>query len=238
MLKKAWLYFLFFFAINALEGNEIYSLKKSYEVDVFIDGTDQTSIKEGMQKGLSKLLISLSGNSDILENRAIKKMMISPGNYISQYKLESEDQNIIGTFLFQGDSLRSYLSDNELPLWLSDEPLILIYFPCSQIQEDIIQLGEKEKCLEIEEELLTLSSSRNSKITRPLMDLRDIRDLNILNSISSERFMAKISKRYVTENWLTCLVKDKFGLLMDIPACISSENLEFSSLNDLSLIHI
>ena len=49
MLKKAWLYFLFFFAINALEGNEIYSLKKSYELDVFIDGTDQTSIKEGMQ---------------------------------------------------------------------------------------------------------------------------------------------------------------------------------------------
>ena len=112
MLKKAWLYFLFFFAINALEGNEIYSLKKSYEVDVFIDGTDQTSIKEGMQKGLSKLLISLSGNSDILENRAIQTMLISPENYISQYKLESEDQNIIGTFLFQGDSLRSYLSDN------------------------------------------------------------------------------------------------------------------------------
>jgi hypothetical protein len=159
-------------------------------------------------------------------------MLISPENYISQYKLESEDQNIIGTFLFQGDSLRSYLSDNELPLWLSDEPLILIYFPCSQIQEEIIQLGEKEKCLEIEKELLTLSSSRNSKITRPLMDLRDIRDLNILNSISSERFMTKISKRYVTENWLTCLVKDKFGLLMDIPACISSKNLEFSSLND------
>ena len=232
MLKKAWLYFLFFFAINALEGNEIYSLKKSYEVDVFIDGTDQTSIKEGMQKGLSKLLISLSGNSDILENRAIQTMLISPENYISQYKLESEDQKIIGTFLFQGDSVRSYLSDNELPLWLSDKPLILIYFPCSQIQEEIIQLGEKEKCLEIEKELLTLSSSRNSKITRPLMDLRDIRDLNILNSISSERFMTKISKRYVTENWLTCLVKDKFGLLMDIPACISSKNLEFSSLND------
>ena len=121
MLRKIWPFLLILFAFNAIEGNEIYSLKKTYEIKASIEGTDQSSIKEGMKKSLSSLLINLSGTSTVLQDQAIKRMMLSPETYISQYKLESEDKRIIGTFLFQGDSLRSYLSENNLPLWLAQE---------------------------------------------------------------------------------------------------------------------
>ena len=103
MLRKIWPFLLILFAFNAIEGNEIYSLKKTYEIKASIEGTDQSSIKEGMKKSLSSLLINLSGTSTVLQDQAIKRMMLSPETYISQYKLESEDKRIIGTFLFQGD---------------------------------------------------------------------------------------------------------------------------------------
>ena len=49
--------------------------------------------------------------------------------------------------------------------------------------------------------------------------------------------MTKMSRRYGADNWLICLTKDKFGLLMDTPSCFSSENKKPSSLemtfNDL-----
>ena len=149
MLRKIWPFLLILFAFNAIEGNEIYSLKKTYEIKASIEGTDQSSIKEGMKKSLSSLLINLSGTSTVLQDQAIKRMMLSPETYISQYKLESEDKRIIGTFLFQGDSLRSYLSENNLPLWLAQEPLILAYSPCSDIQEESIMIEEKERCNKI-----------------------------------------------------------------------------------------
>lgn len=231
MLRKIWPFLLILFAFNAIEGNEIYSLKKTYEIKASIEGTDQSSIKEGMKKSLSSLLINLSGTSTVLQDQAIKRMMLSPETYISQYKLESEDKRIIGTFLFQGDSLRSYLSENNLPLWLAQEPLILAYSPCSDIQEESIVIEEKERCNKIREELFRLSQLRNSKIARPLMDLKDIRDLNILNSISSEKFMTKMSRRYSTDHWLFCLTRDKFGLLLDAPSCFSSGYLEPTSLD-------
>ena len=52
MLKKIWPYYLIFFAFNAIEGSEIYSLKSTYEIEVLLDGTDQYSIKDGMKKSL------------------------------------------------------------------------------------------------------------------------------------------------------------------------------------------
>ena len=73
MLKTIFLsLFLLCFA-QLTFSEEIFSLKKSYEIAVIIEGTDQTSIQKGMQNGLSSLLINLSGNSKILTNNKFKK---------------------------------------------------------------------------------------------------------------------------------------------------------------------
>ena len=230
MLKKIWPYYLILFAFNAIEGSEIYSLKSTYEMEVLLDGTDQSSIKEGMKRSLSSLLINLSGTSLVLDDKAIQGIINSPEIYITQYKLDAVDEKIVASFVFQGDSLRSYLSENELPLWFAEEPLVLSYFPCRQAEYESNQDDELTYCIEMEKELLNLSTSRNSRITRPLMDLKDIRDLEFLSSISAEKFMTKMSRRYGADNWLICLTKDKFGLLMDTPSCFSSENKKPSSL--------
>ena len=219
-----------------VSSQEIFSLKKSYDSQVFIEGTDQVSIKQGMQLALSSLLVNLSGNSKIVNEKSIRVMMDAPEKYITQYKLGTEDKKIYASFIFEGDLIRSYLSENELPLWLSNDNLILSYLPCKEESDTIKSEEENEKCNKLEETLNDLSSRRNSIIANPLMDLKDINYFESLGSISTERFMKRISRRYEVGSWLLCLTKDEFGLLLDNPKCFSSLGQQSSpseALNDL-----
>ena len=87
MFKNFFLCVVLFCGINYLNAAEIYSLKKNYEKVVTIEGTDQNSIKKGMQSGLSALLVNLTGNSKISNQSSITKMIDSPETYVTQYKL-------------------------------------------------------------------------------------------------------------------------------------------------------
>ena len=91
MFKNFFLCVVLFCVINYLNSAEIYSLKKNYEKVVTIEGTDQNSIKRGMQSGLSTLLVNLTGNSKISNQSSITKMIDSPETYVTQYKLGSKD---------------------------------------------------------------------------------------------------------------------------------------------------
>ena len=220
-------------SLGFLSSAEIYSLKKNYEKIVSIEGTDQNSIREGMQSGLSSLLVNLTGNSKILEKTSITKMVDTPETFISQYKLASDEGGIVASFIFEGDSIRSYLSQNELPIWLSDNPLILTFLPCVEIYKSIENLDELDRCNTLKNNLENLSTNRNAKMTRPLMDLTDINYYESLGSIYPQLFMDKISRRYDIDSWLLCFTKDEFGLLLEEPKCLSSAEQDASSASDI-----
>ena len=220
-------------SLGFLSSAEIYSLKKNYEKIVSIEGTDQNSIREGMQSGLSSLLVNLTGNSKILEKTSITKMIETPETFISQYKLASDEEGIVASFIFEGDSIRSYLSQNALPIWLSDNPLILTFLPCIEIDKSIENLDELDRCNTLKNNLENLSISRNAKMTRPLMDLTDINYYESLGSIYPKLFMDKISRRYDIDSWLLCFTKDEFGLLLEEPKCLSSAEQDASSASDI-----
>lgn len=220
-------------SLGFLSSAEIYSLKKNYEKIVSIEGTDQNSIREGMQSGLSSLLVNLTGNSKILEKTSITKMIETPETFISQYKLASDEEGIVASFIFEGDSIRSYLSQNALPIWLSDNPLILTFLPCIEIDKSIENLDELDRCNTLKNNLENLSISRNAKMTRPLMDLTDINYYESLGSIYPQLFMDKISRRYDIDSWLLCFTKDEFGLLLEEPKCLSSAEQDASSASDI-----
>ena len=236
MLRKFIFFLVFLHLTSFANSQEIYSLKQTYQSQVFIEGTDQVSIKQGMQLALSSLLVTISGNSQIIKEKSITRMLDTPEKYINQYKLGTEEEKIFASFIFEGDLIRSYLSENELPLWLSNANLILAYLPCKEESDGIKSKEEYAKCNQLEKKLTHLSSKRNSKITNPLMDLIDINYFESLGSISPEKFIKRISRRYNLDAWLLCFIKDEFGLLLDSPRCFTSLGRQSSpsvALNDL-----
>ena len=207
-----------------LNSEEIFSLKNQYEVEIGIEGTDQNSVKKGMKSALSSLLISLSGNSTILNKLPVKKALSNPETFISQYKLELTEDGLISIFSFEGSSLRLFFSQNSLPLWVSKNPIILTFLPCKEDPSYLYNSEEKIICDSLEKSLEDLSSARNSKVTYPLMDLKDINYFESLNSLSANRFMNKLNRRYLASSWILCFTKDSFGISLDAPICQSSES--------------
>ena len=230
MIRKIVILILAFFSIFMLRSEEIFSLKNQYEIEIGIDGTDQNSVKKGMRSALSSLLISLSGNSTILDELSVKKALSNPETFINQYKLEITEDGLISIFSFEGSSLRLFLSENSLPLWVSKNPIILTFLPCKEDPSYLSDSKERLICDSLEKSLEDLSLARNSKVTYPLMDLKDINFFESLNSISANRFMNKLNRRYLASSWLLCFTRDAFGILLDSPICQSSESKRQKSL--------
>ena len=55
------------------------------------------------------LVKNITGNSVVVRDKSIIAMMKSPQKYVSKYSLSKQEGKLIARFVFDGDSLRSYL---------------------------------------------------------------------------------------------------------------------------------
>jgi len=244
MIKKIFIIYILIFSFSLIESSEVYGLKNTYEVETALNGTDKASIEEGMQDALKNLMVRITGSTTVALDRKLNKLYRNPEQYINQYKLNSSDGVINATFFFEGNKIRHFLSDNQLPLWLSKESIVMTYVPC-QLKSSINLLDtvDRESCNILKENLSSLSEKRVVALAYPILDFRDLNYLDSLSSVSYSAFMNNTIKRYGLENWIVCLIKDDFGIILEEPECLSSlsqksNNLEntFNSLiNNINL---
>jgi len=244
MIKKIFIIYILIFSFSLIESSEVYGLKSTYKVETALNGTDKASIEEGMQDALKNLMVRITGSTTVALDRKLNKLYRNPEQYINQYKLNSSDGVINATFFFEGNKIRHFLSDNQLPLWLSKESIVMTYVPC-QLKSSINLLDtvDRESCNILKENLSSLSKKRVVELAYPILDFRDLNYLDSLSSVSYSAFMNNTIKRYGLENWIVCLIKDDFGIILEEPECLSSlsqksNNLEntFNSLiNNINL---
>ena len=206
-----------------MESSEVYGLKNSYEVEIALNGSDKTSIEEGMRDALKNLMVRITGSTEVASDRRLSKLYRNPEQYINQYKLNSSDGVINAIFFFEGNKIRNFLSDNQLPLWLSKESIVMTYVPC-QLKSSINLLDtvDRESCNILKENLSSLSEKRVVALAYPILDFRDLNYLDSLSSVSYSAFMNNTIKRYGLENWIVCLIKDDFGIMLEEAECFSS----------------
>tara|TARA_B110000014_G_C20058770_1_gene551250 strand:- start:233 stop:1249 length:1017 start_codon:yes stop_codon:yes gene_type:complete len=223
MIKKIFIIYILIFSFSLIESTEVYGLKNSYEVEVALNGSDKTSIEEGMREALKKLMVRITGSTTVALDRKFNKLYRNSEQYITEYKLNSSDGVINATFLFEGNKIRSFLSDNQLPLWLSNASIVMTFIPCQlKSSVNLLDTVERESCNILEENLSSLSEKRVVVLTYPILDFRDLNYLDSLSSVSYPTFMNSTIKRYGLENWIVCLIRDDFGIILEEPECFSS----------------
>ena len=223
MIKKIFIIYILIFSFSLIESSEVYGLKSSYEVETALNGTDKISIEEGMRDALKNLMIRITGSTEVVLDRKFNKLYRNPEQYINQYKLNSSEGIINAIFFFEGNKIRNFLSDNQLPLWLSKESVVMTYIPC-QLKSSVNLLDniERESCNILKQNLSSLSEKRVVELTYPILDFRDLNYLDSLSSVSYSTFMNNAIKRYDLENWIVCLIKDDFGIMLEEAECFSS----------------
>ena len=223
MIKKTILIYFLILSYSLMESEEVYGLKSIYEVKVELDGSDKTSIEEGMREALKTLMVKMTGSTDVILSSKLNKLYRNPEKYISQYKLMVSDEVINANFFFEGNKIRNFLSDNQLPLWLLKESVIMAYIPCElESSIDLFESWGRDKCNDLKQDLSSLSEKRIVELVYPILDFKDLNYLDSLSSISYSAFMNKTIKRYSLENWIVCFIRDDFGVILDKASCISS----------------
>ena len=218
---------------NQIFTEQAYGLKDSYDIRVNLQGSDKISINKGMQEALKTLFVKVSGSSEILEGLNDNNLLKNPQNYISEYRLENnEEGKLQGNFLFSGRLIRQAVIKKSLPLWTGKISTVLVYLPCltetaSSLNENITS---NISCLNSKQEIQNIAATRLSYPVFPSMDLIDLSSLDMLRLLPANVFMSKISKRYDLSDWLACFNKDDFGIVIEKPYCISSINTNANSL--------
>jgi len=232
MIKKIFIIYILIFSFSLIESSEVYGLKNTYEVETALNGTDKASIEEGMQDALKNLMVRITGSTTVALDRKLNKLYRNPEQYINQYKLHSSDGVINATFFFEGNKIRNFLSDNQLPLWLSKESIVMTYVPC-QLKSSINLLDtvDRESCNILKENLSSLSEKRVVALAYPILDFRDLNYLDSLSSVSYSAFMNNTIKRYDLEDWIVCLIKDDFGIMLEEAECFSSLSKKVNNLD-------
>ena len=223
MIKKIFIIYILIFSFSFIGSSEVYGLKNSYEVEIALNGSDKTSIEEGMRDALKNLIVKMTGSTEVASDRRLNKLYRDPEQYINQYKLNSSDGVINAIFFFEGNKIRNFLSDNQLPLWLSKESVVMSYIPCQlKSSVNLLDVVDRESCNILKENLSVLSEKRVVELAYPILDFRDLNYLDSLSSISYSAFMNNTIKRYGLENWIVCLIKDDFGIMLEEAECFSS----------------
>tara|TARA_B100001029_G_scaffold26019_2_gene18480 strand:+ start:7817 stop:8833 length:1017 start_codon:yes stop_codon:yes gene_type:complete len=223
MIKKFFLFWLLICSFSFIEGVEVFDLQNTYTVEIGLTGSDKASIEVGMRKALKNLMIQITGSTSVASDRKLDNLYKNPQQYINQYKLKVIEEVVNANFFFEGNRIRNYLSDNQLPLWLPNELLVLAYLPCDlNSSASFLDNIDRESCNTLNDSLSILSKQRLVKLTSPILDFKDLAYLDALSSISYSAFMDKTIKRYNLENWIVCFNRDDFGVILEKAKCISS----------------
>jgi hypothetical protein len=214
-------------SINVLFSNETYGLKGFYEIEVPILGSDNVSINLGMEIALKELIVNLTGTTSVLDNKETIKLLSSPKKYVTEYRLNADaKQNLIATFLFNGNSLREIIVINQLPLWVGTQEKILVYLPCLHQNNFSASFGKglDQLCIDLVKGIKSAAIKRKVILGFPSMDLVDMNLLDQLIPFSDELFMDRLAKRYNLKNWIFCRDRDLFGMKVETPYCSTSTN--------------
>ena len=116
MIKKFILIYILLLSYSLIESREVYGLKDSYEVNIELNGSDKASIEEGMREALKKLIIRVTGSTEVSSSSKLNKLYRNPQQYINQYKLSSSDEVLSVKFFFEGNRIRNFLSEFSISL--------------------------------------------------------------------------------------------------------------------------
>ena len=223
MKKTCFLIISCFYLIFPISAQEAYVFKEVYEIKTDIKGSDRDSISTGMKDAFKHLIVSVSGNSEILKNEKVIRTLRKPEVFINEYRLNTLDnESVEAIFSFNGKVVRKFFYDNGLPLWVGSTLKILGYFPCRFNISSPEPLLHQERCLKLTTNVKNISALRVLNLVEPSMDLYDLEIVEILEKKSDVAVLNKMARRYGLEHWLSCSIYDSLGVLLEDPNCISS----------------
>ena len=176
----------------ATEVNDLYRAKAD------LLSQSKTDKDNAISAAMEKVLIKIAGNKEFLSDPVIQKELQHHSRYMTRFNFSREDgvNKLVATF--DENKIKKIFMDNNIPLWGSLRPLVLVWIVNNDGSFKTIVAENENSALH--DVVFAAAEEKGLPIVLPLMDLTDAQ--NIQASDLWGRFMSPIknaSERYAPE---------------------------------------
>nr|WP_235011185.1 DUF2066 domain-containing protein [Photobacterium aquimaris] len=167
---------LLFLAVLALPVRAA-TVNDLYQTQVALIGSDQQADQAAREQGLANVLVKISGNTDILNNSAIKAAITNSGRYISQFGYSQVDGQRALDLSFDKNQIKQLLIQSKASIWKDQRPNILVWMVDSDGQQRNILWDQSTNALV--NDTKQAADSRGLPLTFPVGDITDATAVNV-----------------------------------------------------------
>ena len=220
----------------SLGAEEINISEDNYSFKSNLKGFDRQSIHEAMSNSLKGIILRITGDSKVLELDVVKSAVLNPRIYVNEYQLITDDNLGLmqAVFSFNEESIRKFVEENKLPLWIGQNTKVLFYMPClnSILIEPLIEDQKKEFCIKAQESLIKKAEFRSIIMVKPTLDFFETIVMNNSDFETLPLTLDNLALKYGLRNWLACYSEDRFGAPLTPILCQSNFSKDRISFDD------
>ncbi|MEC6884158.1 DUF2066 domain-containing protein [Photobacterium piscicola] len=147
-----------------------------YQTQVTLIGNDQQADQAAREQGLANVLVKISGNTDVLDNVAIKTAITNSGHYISQFGYSQVNGQRAIDLSFDKHQIKQLLIKSKASIWKDQRPNILVWMVDSDGQQRNILWDQSTNGLVSDTK--QAADSRGLPLTFPVGDMTDATAVN------------------------------------------------------------
>ncbi len=148
-----------------------------YQTQVTLIGNDQQADQAAREQGLANVLVKISGNTDVLDNAAIKTAITNSGYYISQFGYSQVNGQHVIDLSFDKNQIKQLLIKSKASIWKDQRPNILVWMVDSDGQQRNILWDQSANGLV--NDTKQAADSRGLPLTFPVGDMTDATAVNV-----------------------------------------------------------
>lgn len=180
-IKLARLFLLLVVLVSA--GTSRAQDQSLFSASVPIERSDAASTNSGKKIAFERVLVRVSGATDIIDHEAVQAALANPDSYMTRYQYSRKKTALdIGPKLFIDVSFEpqpviDLLHSAELPVWSAPRPRVLVWVVVDDRKmRHVISSSAKPEYSAI---LLDQADLRGVRVLLPLMDLADLIYVNV-----------------------------------------------------------
>ena len=166
---------LLFLAVLALPIQAA-TVNDLYQSQVTLIGSDQQADQAAREQGLANVLVKISGNTDILNNAAIKAAITNSGRYISQFGYSQNNGQRAIDLTFDKNQIKQLLIQSKASIWKDQRPNILVWMVDNNGQQRNILWDQSTNALV--NDTKQAADSRGLPLAFPVGDMTDTTAIN------------------------------------------------------------
>ncbi|MEM1243567.1 MAG: DUF2066 domain-containing protein [Pseudomonadota bacterium] len=147
-------------------------VKQLFQASVAIADTSMGSRVQAIQSAFAATLIKVTGNPNVVNIPNIQNAISNAESYLEQYGYQNDNGQSYLMASFYPNLIKNLLKQNNVALWGSDRPEVLVWLVSKQNQ-----IMSSTTASPLQQALLRDASNRGLPISLPLMDMHDLQSI-------------------------------------------------------------